>query len=281
MVNVPVEDLDATRYRPAAQPRRRPPQTHNQLANMADSNDQDVYERIYATELVFMPDCWQLCGDAHCCNFARYKSQFKMLARTPFQELPLFPGEYEFLASRGWLKQFDDHDHKVIEFPIDGYTLKVESIISRKPNCSCDHETRTTICRLYPLLPILDIEGRLIGTEPLGIYEEMERIAGLEPACKLTSLPFDQLNKLLLIAQEIGTHPRLQFYLAAYRIAKRHVTTRLEERFNASGNVFSSFETGFIRRRLTDSKILRAELSELARQFESQFGDRFRSAMCV
>jgi hypothetical protein len=34
-------------------------------------------------------------------------------------------------------------------------------------------------------------------TESIGIYEEMERIAGMEPACKLAALPFDEVNKFL------------------------------------------------------------------------------------
>ncbi len=71
------------------------------------------FEQIYATDLVYVPECWKLCGDAHCCNFARYKSRFKMIGCTPFQELPLLPGEYEFLASKNWLNQFGEHDHVV------------------------------------------------------------------------------------------------------------------------------------------------------------------------
>ena len=48
-----------------------------------------------------------------------------MIARTPFQELPLLPGEYEFLDSKGWLLQFGDYDHKVTKFEIDDYSLCV------------------------------------------------------------------------------------------------------------------------------------------------------------
>ena len=141
-----------------------------------------IFEEVYRTELVYVPDCWKLCGDAHCCNFSRYKKRFRMIARTPFQELPLLPGEFEFLASKGWLAQFEPFEHRAVEFPLDGYTLRAESVVSLRPGCACEHATRPTICRLYPLLPVFGIGGDLVGVEQVGIYEEMERIAGMEPA---------------------------------------------------------------------------------------------------
>jgi hypothetical protein len=192
----------------------------------------------------------------------------------------LLPGEYEFLASKGWLGQFGDHDHKVVEFAIDSYTLKAESIVSRKSGCPCHHDTRPTICRLYPLLPTFDVNGRLVGTESIGIYEEMERIGGMEPACKLAALPFDEVNKLLAIADEIGKNPRHLFYLHAYQITKRHVSHRLAEVCDSQArDVFAVFESGFIRRNLIDTKLLQAALNQLAGRFESRYGDSFRLAM--
>lgn len=234
------------------------------------------FERIYSTDLVYTPGCWKLCGDAHCCSFARYKARFRVIARSPFQELLLLPGEYEYLSKKGWLEQFGDFDHKVIDFPIDGFVLKVESIISRKPNCACDHDTRPTICRLYPLLPVFDVGGRLVGTEPLGIYEEMERVEGMEPACKLTALPFDEIGKFLDIAAELGKCPRHLYYLEAYRLTKKHVSVQLAERRAASdSDVFSLFETAFIRRKLVDGDQVRAQLNDLMSRFRSYYGASF------
>ena len=231
------------------------------------------FETIYATDLVYQADCWQLCGDAHCCNFARYKSRFKLIARTPFQELPLLPGEYAFLKSRGWLDQFGDHDYKVAEFPIDGYTIKAESIVSRREGCACNHDTRPTICRLYPLLPRFDIAGRFIGTEPMGIYEEMEQIAALPAACQLTSIPFAELQKLLTITEAFAQSPLCLFYLEAYRRTKRHAADQLAAECRDGKDVFSTFEARFIRGKLVDTEVLRQELSELKLAFEAHYGE--------
>jgi hypothetical protein len=141
----------------------------------ASSGSGPDWAHIYGLDLVYEKDCWKLCGDAHCCNFARHKSRFKFMGKKPFQELPLLPGEYEFMRDRGWLAQFQDHVHKKQVFALDGQrAMTIESIVSHRPGCACDHATRPTICRLYPLFPVLDIEGRITGIEThFWIYEEL------------------------------------------------------------------------------------------------------------
>ncbi len=234
------------------------------------------FEQIYRTDLVYVADCWRLCGDAHCCSFSRYKKRFKMIARAPFQELPLLPGEYEFLEARGWLGQFGDFDHKVVDYALETGSLRIESIVSRRPNCACDHETRPTICRLYPLLPVFDVRGQLIGAESMGIYEELERIDNNAPACQLTSLPFDQLNGLLAITEQISQSAICLFYLEAYRLTKRHVSERLAQRRAVSkADAFALFEIGFLRNNLIDHEALRGQLDALARRFHQHHGSAF------
>ncbi len=234
------------------------------------------FDRIYTTDLVYVSNCWRLCGDAHCCSFARYKARFKLIARTPFQELPLLPGEYEYLQGKGWLTQFGDHDHKVIEYAVDDYMLKIESIVSRRPRCACDHDTRPVICRLYPLLPVFAPDGALTGVETIGIYEELEKLANLAPACQLTDIPFSELPKFLTITSEIAKEPTFLFYLEAYRLTKQHVQEKLSAaNQQTQGDVFAQFERLLIRRQAIDHIELKRKLSALVQQFQQKYGPRF------
>ncbi|MBI4523154.1 MAG: hypothetical protein HY695_04990 [Deltaproteobacteria bacterium] len=235
-----------------------------------------IFDEIYATDLVFVKDCWRLCGDAHCCSFSRYKARFKLIAKSQFQELPLLPGEYEYLNSRGWLAQFGDFDRKLTEYPLEHGMMRIDSIISRRPNCACDHDTRPTVCRLYPLLPVLDLDGRLTGIDSIGIYEEIEKLENLEPACKIASVPFLELQKFLVISSAIGRDPTMLFYISAYRTAKEHVRSRLEAAKSIrSGDSFSIFEWALLRDRLIDHSDLASRLSSLAETFQARYGDRF------
>ena len=110
----------------------------------------------------------------------------------------------------------------------------------------------------------------------MGIYEEMERIAGLETACQLTSLPFEQIDKFMTIVVELSKNPLHLYYLEAYRITKQQVSKTLEAKsLSSNRDVFAVFESGFIRQNLVDSQQLRIELNKLASQFQDQYGDRF------
>ena len=231
------------------------------------------FAAIYDTDLVYVPDCWRLCGDAHCCSFSRYKAKFKLIASSPFQELPLLPREYEFLASQGWLAQFEPYEHRVLEFKLDAGIMKVESIVSRKSGCPCDHATRPTICRLYPFLPIFETSGRFIGTDLMGIYEEMEAIDGMEPACKVQDISPDQAAKLLTISEQIAGNLKSLYYISAYRIAKGHVANRLRNQQSMTkADVFAVFENAFIRGQISDREALTADLNGLFDVFVKHYG---------
>lgn len=234
------------------------------------------FHRIYETDLRYIRDCWKLCGDAHCCSFSRYKANFKLIAQTHVQELPLLPGEYEFLEENGWTAQFQDFEHKVIAYQLDDRVIRIESIVSRRPNCACDQATRTTICRLYPMLPVLEISGKFVGVDRIGLYEELEALGDLIPACRVDTLPINEMDKLLTIVTAIASSPTAVYQLMAYRLAKNHVFTRLaRDRKNSTVDVFSQFEMAFLRKRLFDHETLRRDLIDLADAFKAQYGEQF------
>ena len=241
----------------------------------------DLFDRIYLQDLVYQADCWKLCGDAHCCSFARYKKRFRFFGGgAPKQELILLPGEFEYLEARGWTAQFHGFERRTRVYEFGPGRLLYDTVTSARPGCACDHETRTTVCRLYPMLPVLGPDGALAAVEPLGLYEELEHLDGLESACRLDSLPFPQINVYLELAALLGSDPVLCFHLAAYRLAKRNLANGLRDARDRTGkSAFALFETALLRRRLFDHETLRAELAELWRRFEETRGSEFALAM--
>ena len=231
-----------------------------------------VYEAVYSTDLVYIKDCWKLCGDAHCCSFQRYKTQYKIIAQQPFQELPLLPGEWQWLQQQGWAAQFEPFELRVLTLQVNERTVRYQSVVSRRPGCACDHATRPTICRLYPLLPHFDIEGQLVGMERTGIYEEMESIGGLPVACRIESVPLAQMEPLLRLTAALARSPLLRWHLEAYRLAKHHVARRLQQRMAQTGRgVFQAFEGALLRGELLDKPMLQADLSALMQRFDERW----------
>ena len=232
------------------------------------------FDRIYSTDLVYAKDCWQLCGNGHCCNFTRYKSQFGMIGKSHFQELPLLPDEFNYLESKGWTAQFGDFEHRVIDYPLSMGKMKIEFLVGRSKTCACNHDTRTTVCRLYPLLPIFDLDGRLTGVDlEFGIFEEIEKIDGLERACKIENMPLPELNKFLTITTEIANRPKALFHALAYRIAKAHARKQLVAVATAnSAAALPTLEAAFLLRRLFDHDALRVEIETLANAMIERHG---------
>ncbi len=222
----------------------------------------EVFDRLYRTDLVFEPGCWQLCGDAHCCSFSRHKAGFELFSAAA-QELPLIPGEWAYLNERGVAAQFAPSELRAHEYALGDYTIRWNTVASRRPGCACDHDTRTLVCRLYPLLPVYRLDGQLIATEPLGMYEELETLEGLPRACQVDAVPFDQLNLFLDVARSLGNDRVWRFYLLAYRHTKRHVFDRLAASRTASTTAFRQFELAMLRRRLVDHDVLRHDLNGL------------------
>lgn len=188
------------------------------------------------------------------------------MGRQPFQELPLLPGEYEFLRTRGWLSQFEPYELKVVEYDTGRHVFRAESIISKRPGCACDHATRTTICRLYPLLPVYALAtGAVIANEALTIFEEIERLDNMPPACQLTALPFSQMDKFFNLAQLISTDAEHLLYLEAYRRTKQHVTGQLAraQQKSPAKSVLALFEIASLRGKLIDQAALNEDLNEV------------------
>ena len=248
---------------------------------MKDTRFAQTFDTIYATDLVYAPDCWKLCGDAHCCNFARYKSQMGVIGKQTFQELPLFPGEMDFLRARGFGADFGDFEHRVTEFPLTRGTMKIEVLVSRGKTCACQHDTRTTVCRLYPLMPRFDDDGQLSGVDTqFGMFEQIERLAVMPRACQVSSIPFVEMDKLLTICRAIGANPTHVFYVKAFEIAKAHAIAKIAEARRAvpTGREVSSFQIFqglYALKQLLDPFVMRRQLDALADRFAERFGDAF------
>lgn len=237
----------------------------------------DALEALYSADLQYVPDCWTLCGDAHCCGFSRYKKRFRLLATAPFQALPMLAGEYEFLRRKGWTQQFGEHEHRVTDYAVDDWVLRAEEVVSWRSGCCCDKQSRTVVCRLYPLLPVLSVGGELLGVDDrFGSFEELEALDGMQPACQVRALPFAQMPVFLQMARVIASVPQWNFQLQAYQLARRHVFGRVRDYMARSGrSAFDLFETMYFTRRLFAHEELKQQLRGLADEFRAHYGAPF------
>ena len=242
-----------------------------------------IYDFIYSTDLVYKPQCWKLC-DAHCCNFSRYKSG----PSKHIQEIPLLPGEWQYMSDKGYLAQYKDAEHAVSVVDLDVGVLSYEAIKIPTMGCPCDHWRRPTVCRLYPLAPRYDLDHGFVGIDStFSLMEVAEEFLGVPRSCQVDQVPFHELEKFIAISKAIETEPVLTFHFMVLDLMKTLFRTGLkdnkdqlfEEDVTETAELSDSFELiqlAFLRGVAIDWGRAKMALEDLGARFKKMYGAAFR-----
>ena len=185
------------------------------------------------------------------------------------------------MRARGFERDFGEFEHRVIDFELTRGVMKLEFLVSRGKTCACQHATRTTVCRLYPLMPVFTDDCRLTAFDTLfGMFEHIERLDVLPRACQVENIPFGEMNKLLTICIAIAANPTQVFYFMAFELAKAHAAEKivLARRRVPAGRQVSSFRIFqglYALKQLLDADVVRRQLDALADRFAELHGERF------
>src|SRR5688500_3170845 len=110
--------------------------------NVAHSPTVDAaLDLIYSLDLVYRPECWKLCGDAHCCHHSRHKAKLPMPG-APYTDLALLPGELSYMQRRGLLIQYQSYEVQELRLPLSRGELRVQSLKIPGQMCPCKHDIR-------------------------------------------------------------------------------------------------------------------------------------------
>ena len=251
-------------------------------AELSESRYAHVFEQIYSIDLIFRPNCWTLCSDAHCCHFSRYKTP----GDPAFHEIPLLPGEWDFLNRTGHIRQYADYRRLELEVKLTTGVLAYESLRIPAAQCPCTHDIRPTICRLYPLLPVYSATAGLVGVDTrVTLFDVIEEVLDLPRACRIGEIPLGELQKFMELTRVLGSEPVLVFHLMAYKLVKDVLRKYLLKTVATSGRPTGSREA--IADRITalqrdlvvkgvDWGAVHAALNDLGNQFRSIYGLSFR-----
>jgi hypothetical protein len=244
-----------------------------------------IYDFIYDTDLVYKPQCWKLCN-AHCCNFSRYKSG----PSKHIQEIPLLPGEWQYMSDMGYLGQYKDLEYSVLKTRLNVGVLSYEAIKIPTIGCPCDHWRRPTVCRLYPLAPRYDLHRGFVGVDgTFSLMEIAEEFLGVPRSCQVDQVPFQELEKFIAISKAIETEPVIMFQFMVLDLLKTLLRAGLKDSkdqisdddFNLSeeGQISNSFEMiqlAFLRGVAIDWGRAKMALEDLGARFRKTYGPAFR-----
>jgi len=239
-----------------------------------------AFDVVHQTDLTYVEGCWKLCGDAHCCHYDRYRRESTPQDRG-MTRIPMLAGEYRYMEERGLLSQYSSPRLETHALPLRSGLYRFELLtVPASGRCPCDHNRRPTVCRLYPLLPVYAVGRGLVGIDTnFGVFEEVEELAKIERACKVTQAPFTQFDHFLRIATAVADSPDCMFGMMAYSLIKRHFRDRLLgimrdqglPAYPALGMMMSSGA-------MYDRDLLIADLDDMAAEFQRVYGPDFAPA---
>ncbi|MFK8114803.1 MAG: hypothetical protein AB8B91_21560 [Rubripirellula sp.] len=240
-----------------------------------DKLDDETFDVVFATDLVYQADCWKLCGDGHCCHFSRYK---KNSSEQDYQSLPLLAGEYEYMKRRGYLQQYSEMELQRTSIDVEDGEWNIDMLRVRvDASCPCDHNLRPTVCRIYPLWPIFSAQQGLVGisTSP-SQFEVMEKLGGLESACKVSGTSFAEFQKFLAICTAISANPRVMFSVMMMGLCRDLFEEKLHTTMQTHKvNMFQAMAMQVKENAFVDEAECSRQTSAMVSEFKTKFGSRF------
>ncbi|MEM7404051.1 MAG: hypothetical protein AAF458_02105 [Pseudomonadota bacterium] len=226
----------------------------------------DCFDAIYATDLRYVPGCWEFCGDAHCCHFSRYRNYSPDRGQ---QKIPMLAGEYQYLEARGYLQQYDDITLELQTVESEGFSYVFETLSVAAEGCPCEQTTRPTLCRLYPLMPVFDAHGGVIDIDiECTPFEIVEVLSGSPRACQIQTLSFAEMSNFLTLCAAVAASARIKFSLMALHRAQVAFKQNLERKMEQEKlSVFEALARLGQEDALIDKPRLGTELRVLAEAF--------------
>lgn len=157
------------------------------MHKLSDINWKELYDENFFS----MGSCWTTCN-SHCCKFNLYDGH-----KSKGVVLPLFPGEHQYFESIGGIINITDkakkrtyHLHDDISFATHFLTCNCMGLCN--PN-----EHRPLICRFYPYMPLVTVEGEIRGYDYIALSDLFYSNATAAHPCTLVRTEPDSVQKQL------------------------------------------------------------------------------------
>lgn len=217
---------------------------------------------------MFRENCWETCN-SYCCN----KKELI---------IPLFPGEYKFLEKNNLLEKDFEESHRQFKFNVKNTTFKIDTIICKLKGKCVYHQNRPVICKLFPLFPVVQDDGKIIGIEILDpfdmfwgyIFEDNRLLAN--PCTLVSALNPKLITQFINLCNNILLYPINIFYIMLSHIYKRNLFDLIINKYphllKEGPDIFFQKYKPFLRMKNMDTAKLKHEAEELFDKFTSHWG---------
>ena len=208
---------------------------------MKYSPDTVDWAAILGGTFLYEDSCWTTCNGGFCCSNNHPDFDFQLIP-TQGTTLLYMEAEYEFDRAHGKVPEFETHRQPPHELCLDFGGPRPLRLIQTPCHLlgKCHGVIdKPLLCRLYPFIPVLDVEGEVTDLVPASVFElTFDVIGGPRPArtedggdvplevlgaaspCTVRTRKQDYLTRWQKYPAELGPlhHP----YVILYTQAARH-----------------------------------------------------------
>jgi hypothetical protein len=238
------------------------------------------WESIHRETFLLEEQCWTTCNGGFCCSNNHPDFQFQLIP-TAGTTILYMEEEYRWLAAHG----------KVPDPQTPGGVANLVSIDFGGPRPLSLVQTtcrllgrcngvidKPLLCKLYPMLPVLGIDGALEDVIASSIFELTMRLAGINTPCTVAAREQHYLQKWRNAPEHLEPlrHPYIIFHLQA----ARHFTDVYTRKFEANealrgltGKLFwRMWEIEYLTGGLMDGDLLAEKIRQTYDQLVHNYG---------
>lgn len=242
------------------------------MNNITLTNEEKIYwEKIFNTEFIFETGCYKICN-SFCCRWGNEDIPLRIIPKGG--TLFYLPKEYAYISKYGKVTDIKPYTMKAKFF--DKEILLYYKHCNDDSNCNIKF-SRSLYCKLYPFLPVFDINGNINNIKYISVYDVTADIIGQKTPCYVKELK----EKYLKLWQEnpektaLLKEPYTLFYLMVGNILHDNYVTTLtnnEELMSLKGSMFwKKWEKLYLAGKLVDKIQLKNDIENLYNQISSKY----------
>lgn len=238
------------------------------------------WQDAHAGQYIFEDQCWTTCNGGFCCSNNHPDFQFQLIP-THGTTLLYMWSEYQWLDRTGKVPEKHHHGQPPQELSLDFGGPEPLRIVQTPCRLLGQCEgviDKPLLCKLYPVLPVLDDEGELEDVIVGSIFDATFDAMGWSTPCtvfgkRATYLKHWQANRALLDGLR---HPYIIFHLQAAALFLRNYTAKLivhkplKDRTGA--DFWKNWELQYLSGRLVDGETLRRDIAICYARLAARYG---------
>ena len=195
------------------------------------------WQKIFNSEFIFETGCYKTCS-SFCCRWESKDMPFRIIPKGG--TLFYLPKEYAYISEYGKVTELEPFKMKAKFFDKE-ITLYYKHC-NDDANCNIKF-SRSLYCKLYPFLPVFDIDGNLKDIKYISVYDVTAEIIKQKTPCYVKDLKEKYLKHWQENPEKISLlkEPYTLFYLMVGNILHDNYVNTLTnnlELISLTGNMF-------------------------------------------